>query len=438
MEYEEDSDFRLSCDGELKGEHGPALLRPVYERKDIYVRTKLPGIFQYADWLPVGPYYIASLGHQLVKPYSYKSEGLAKRLGMEELYIAFSGYWPKRNVNLLTRTFKEFEFPATIVRYLATHEEESLMPFIVASAGNTANGYNLLVHLTGLPSYIVIPENGLDKLLLPFKTNPFVIVVRGDYSDAIDLAEEIAKRTDLKREGGTRNVARRAGVGTIMLNAVAHPSQGTKTLFDHYFQAVGSGVGPIAIWEAVQLLLADGRFGDTKTKIHIAQNSPFTPIADAWELRERNLAQISYQQATRDGSAVSAYVLTNRYPSYSIAGGAFDVLTASKGTTWKVNNYQVFHAARMFRETEGIDIGPAAAVAVDALRQAVLSQQVKQEEKVLLHITGGGKEIQYTKGPVYRVQPSIVVDPGEVDRVIEIIGEPVRISNLGGMFKRYE
>jgi len=436
--YDDDSDFRLQCDGEIAGDHGPALLQPVYENKRLYIRTELPGIFQYADWLPVGFHYIDPADNELGKPFAYKSQGLAKRLGLAELYIAFSGYWPEKGVNLLTRTFKEFECPASIVRFLLSDRGDGLLPFIVPSAGNTANGYNLITHLTGLPIYIVIPEAGLDKLLLPFETQPFVIMVRGDYSDAIDIAEQIAERTGLRREGGVRNVARRSGMSTVMLNAVVNPEQGTGTLFNHYFQAVGSGVGAIAAWEAVQLLLEDGRYGDTVTKIHMAQNIPYTPISDAWELGEGNLAQISEQEAKDRIYAVTSDVLTNRYPPYSIVGGDFDVLTASRGAAWKVSNYQVFHAARMFREAEGIDIGPAAAVAVDALRQAILVGQVESDERILLHITGGGKEIQYSKGPVYQVKPNVIVNPGEADRAIEMIGEPMRISHTGGILKQYK
>ena len=437
-EYENDSNFRLQCDGEISGEHGPALLQAVYETKQIRVRTDFPGIFQYVDWLPVDSYYIDSTNCVLGKPFSYKSKGLAKRLGLKHLYIAFSGYWPERGANLLTRTFKEFECQASIARYLAVYRKTNPLSLIISSAGNSGNAYNLLTHLLELPLYLVIPETGLDKLLLPFETKPFVIVVQGDYTDAINLADEVAKRTGLMRDGGVRNVARRAGLGTVMLHAVTHPEQGTQELFDHYFQAVGSGTGVIAAWEAVQLLLADGRFGNTVTKIHVAQNAPFTPIVDSWQAGERNLIQISAEEAKEKISAVTADVLTNRYPAYSIAGGIFDILTASKGTAWKVNNYQVFHAARMFRETEGVDIGPAAAVAVGALIQAVASGKVQPDEKILLHITGGGKEIQYSKGPVYQIKPTIVVKPNEIDYVVEKIGDPMRISNHRDILKKYE
>ena len=78
-----------------------------------------------------------------------------------------------------------------------------------------------------------------------------------------------------------------------MLHAVAHPDSGSGRLFDHYFQAVGSAAGAIAAWEAVELLLKDGRFGHTSTRVHMAQNEPFTPIPDSWERRSRTLARRS-------------------------------------------------------------------------------------------------------------------------------------------------
>jgi len=437
-EYEDDSEYRLSCDCEIDGKHGPALLQGAYKRKQIEIKKELPGIFPYIDWLPVEYFYFDTPHYTLGRPFCYKSKGLAKRLGLENLYIAFSGYWPERGANLLTRTFKEFECQASIVRYLKNKRNNNPLPQIISSAGNTGNGYNLVAHLLELPVYLVIPETGIDKLLLPFQTKPFVIMVKGDYSDAINMADKIACKTGLQRDGGVRNVARRAGLGSVMLHAVAHPGEGSGRLFDHYFQAVGSGTGAIAAWEAVQLLLGDGRYGNRATRIHIAQNSPFTPLVDSWEKGHRELVEIPDDLAKEKVFAVTADVLTNRHPPYSVAGGVFDVLTASKGSAWKVTNYQVFHGARMFRESEGVDIGPAAAVAVDALKQAILSGQVKTDEAVLLHITGGGKEIQYSSGQVYQVQPSVVAKPDQLDDVIEKIGKPTRIANPIEILKKYE
>ncbi len=236
------------------------------------------------------------------------------------------------------------------------------------------------------------------------------------------------------------NPGRRGGMGAVMLNAVCHPEQGSLQLFDHYFQAIGSGSGAIAAWAAVQLLLADGRFGDTATRIHVAQNEPFIPIVRAWRAGSRQLQQMAESEAYREIAAVSAMVLTNRRPPYSIAGGLWDVLNDSNGTAWGVSNESVFNAARMFYALEGVDIGPAAAVALNALCQAIDCGVVKSHEHVLLHVTGGGREIQYSEGQVVQAHPTLRVTPNEIERTISFIGTPPPIapSMVARALARYE
>jgi cysteate synthase len=426
----DDTDFRLICDNEVKGKHGPSLLKAEYTSDRLTVRENLPGIFQYNDWLPTGDYFISKFKFDLGRPFCYKSSGLAKWLGLNKLYIAFSGFWPQFGPNLITRSFKEFEAQCTYARYLNIYQNEEPKPFIISSAGNTANGFNLISSLLNIPIYLVVPEAGLENLVLPFHTNPHVLVVKGDYTDAINVADSIAKQTGLMREGGARNVARRSGMGTAMLNAVAHPAQGSGFIFDHYFQAIGSGTGAIAAWEAVQLLIKDGRYGKVPTRIHIAQNSPFTPVVDSWENKRNKIADMDEASAKRDIEAVTAHVLTNRKPPYEITCGLYDVLKESNGTAYRVNNGQVFESARKFREKEGIDIGPASAVAVHSLAQAVKNGTVVRDSSVLLHITGGGRECQSFMGETYGVDPMLTIYPDEIDKAVSAIGEIKSISNI--------
>ena len=134
------------------------------------------------------------------------------------------------------------------------------------------------------------------------------------------------------------------------------------------------------------------------------------------------------REARAQISAVSAMVLTNRKPPYSPAGGLRDVLRRSQGFAWGVSNERLFNAARMFYSLEGVDIGPAAAVALDALCQAVAAGTVKPHDYILLHVTGGGRELQYSDGQVFRAQPSLRVKPGDLDSVLSIIGEPSPMS----------
>jgi cysteate synthase len=107
----------------------------------------------------------------------------------------------------------------------------------------------------------------------------------------------------------------------------------------------------------------------------------------------------------------------------------FDVLKASKGMAWSVSNQQLFHAARLFRATEGIDVDPAAAVAVGALAQAVASHHVKEEERILLNITGGGCDIRYSGDPVYQATPNVIVRKDELPVLLKRIGSPEKLAN---------
>ncbi len=92
-----------------------------------------------------------------------------------------------------------------------------------------------------------------------------------DYTDAINLAARIAQLPGLISEGGARNIARRDGMGTVMLDAAVTIGK----MPDHYFQAVGSGTGGISAWEASLRLKADGRFGQKLPKIAACSKPSF-------------------------------------------------------------------------------------------------------------------------------------------------------------------
>ena len=68
----------------------------------------------------------------------------------------------------------------------------------------------------------------------------------GDYFDAIHLSNVAVELDQFIPEGGAKNVARRSGMGTTVLSAATTIGQ----IPAYYFQAVGSGTGAIAAWEA--------------------------------------------------------------------------------------------------------------------------------------------------------------------------------------------
>jgi cysteate synthase len=173
---------------------------------------------------------------------------------------------------------------------------------------------------------------------------------------------------------------------------------------DYYFQAVGSGTGAIAAWEANMRLIEDGRFGTTKTKLMVAQNAPFVPMYDAWRVDSRHMLPYDDNKARRDAEIIDAKVLSNRRPPYGIVGGLYDALKDTDGEIFAITNAAAKKAATLFEQTEGCDIHPAAAVATASLIKAVAEGKVDKEKIVMLNITGGGerkakegKELWYLK-----------------------------------------
>ena len=188
------------------------------------------------NWLPVH-----SPDRPQPGPVVYRSRGLAVHLGLENLSIAFNGYWPDRGAELRTCTFKEFE--AAVV--LQNARENGIEGLIVASAGNTARAFAHLSSVTGYPVVIIVPRMCLAEMwYLKHSTGvPTIAVADGDYADSIDVARRIASVTGFPFEGGVKNMAKRDGLGLVLLEAVSV----MKRLPDRYFQAVGSGAGAIGV-----------------------------------------------------------------------------------------------------------------------------------------------------------------------------------------------
>lgn len=380
----------------------PSLVRAEYEKKSFNPREDLDGLYRYADWLPVRRTLRGSC-----PPVTYKSRALAGELGLENLYITFSGYWPKIGAYMETCSFKETEAYSVCGR-LGDSEDRIL---VVASAGNTARAFAKVCSDNRIPIVISIPEDNIDALWFTEPLDDCVKIIASpkgsDYYDAIALADKVCTDSIFMAEGGAKNVARRDGMGTTLLSAVETIGR----IPDAYFQAIGSGTGAIAVWENNLRLIGDGRFGLHKMRLYPSQNEPFTVMYDSWKLRSRTLVELSPEEARKAAEDIKAKVLSNRKPPYSIAGGLFDAMTDAGGDMFKVSNDELDIWKERFRELEGIDIHNAAAVAVASLAQAVAEEKVKKDEVIMLNITGGGEELMKSEKMFHLARPHIVLQP---------------------------
>ena len=379
----------------------PSLVRAVYENKKFTPRDDLKGLYRYAEWMPIK----RTLRHSCA-PVTYHSKGLGKFLGLDNLYITFSGYNPKIGAKFQTCSFKETEAFSVCAR-LAKKEKRTL---VVQSAGNTARAFAQVCSDNMIPIVICVPLDNRHDLWFQHKLNPCVKLVAtpagSDYYDAIALGDKICQDSRYFAEGGAKNVARRDGMGTTLLSAVETIGR----IPDAYFQAVGSGTGAIAAWENNLRLIEDGRFGTHKMKIFVAQNKPFTLLHDSWQAGKRELAALDPNMGRRQAESILAKVLSNRKPPYSLAGGLYDALLDTKGDTFLASNDDIIYWILQFRNLEGYDIFPAPACAVHALATAMREGKVGKEDVIMLNITGGGSLAAMGKG-YHLLEPSLVLSP---------------------------
>lgn len=394
-----DDGARLAC----SRDHGPALLRTVYDETR-FTPGANDSILRYASWLPD-----ARAIDTHARTGVYRSTGLGAHLGLRELWIAFSGWWPACGATLPTGSFKDLE----AVAVLARRDRSDTRTLVISSAGNTALAFARACTDNEIPALIIVPMRGWRDVMSRAVFGECVRVVAISdvgYDEAIGFAKELCAGEAFLLEGGVRNVGRRDGMGTALLAAV----EAMGSLPDAYFQAVGSAAGALAAHEASLRVIADGRYGTRLPRLMLAQNAPFTPIHDAWQSRTTQLVERSHETAQRQLGQIGAFVLSNAAPPYGIPGGIHAALTASGGQTFAVGNAHMHDAMSLFSELEGRSIEPAAGVAVAALIRAVRDKHVGPDDRILLHVTGGGRGNLPVSIAKRAARPTLVVERSEL------------------------
>jgi len=382
-----------------------ALLQSVYHQP-LEVQD-VEGMWQFEDWLPV------SQANELVAgTLTYKAEALGEALGLSNLWVTFHGYWPEKGGLCPTGSFKDLEAVPTIQRL----RDHGITGVICASAGNTARAFAHYCGLTDTPLIVIVGEEHAQRLWLrkdhPSESVRLVVLKGGDYADAKGVAKRLAQRLDeWVLEGGVHNVARRDGMGSLMLDAAFTIGQ----LPDHYFQGIGGGPGPIGTHEMATRLVDEGVFDGPVPRQHVSQNVEHSPIHNAWQAGRDHLVDEDFPDEEVD---VYSDLLLNAAPAYGQTGGVHDILDDSDGQTYVVEQPVAEAAKSLFEATEGIDILPPGAIALASLQEAIEVGEVEEEDCVVLNISGGGTQRLKQDLDTEAVQPWLMV---EASQAVEII-----------------
>jgi cysteate synthase len=388
----------------------PSLIRAIYEKKDIDIKGSEYGFYRFSDWLP-----ITRILKDSSQTITYKSKGLSKKLGLPNLYISFSGYWPEIGAQMSTCSFKETEAYSVCARLPETCKKI----LVVASAGNTARAFAKVCSDNEISLLICVPEDCTKALWFEKPLNEcvkMICVPKGyDYFDAIALSNKLCTSPIFIEEGGAKNIARRDGMGTTVLSAVETIGR----IPDCYFQAIGSGTGTIAAWETNLRLIESGKYGTNKMKLFPSQNIPFTPMYDAWEASSRQLLPMDENLSRKKALQIDAKVLSNRKPPYSLKGGLFDALSDAGGYIEIAGNEDIVPMQNFFKDQEGIDIHPAAAIALAGMIKTFDKGKMPREAVTMLNITGGGNCLFKKEHSIVYLKPSLILSPDDESAVAQ-------------------
>ena len=341
----------------------------------------LKGVWKYLDWIPT-----STSNEYVAGTTTYKAEALGEALGMSNLWVTFHGYWPEKGAMCPTGSFKDMEAVPTIQRL----HDHGCTGLICASAGNTARGFTHFCGLTDMPLIVVVGKDHGHRIWTkaghPTDSVKVVVVEDGDYYDAKNVAKGIAKElTGWQMEGSVHNVARRDGIGSLILDAAFSIG----SMPEHYFQGIGGGPGPIGVHEMAERLIASGQFEGPAPRQHLSQNVEHSPIHNAWQAKRDHLVAEDFPP--HDVEVYSDYLM-NKGPAYGQVGGVHDILKASNGQTYIVEGEVAKVAKTLFESIEGIDIMTPGAVALASLQQALASGEIQHDAVTVLNISGGGVE----------------------------------------------
>ncbi len=320
-----------------------------------------------------------------------RADRLAKRLGLDELYIKDD------SVNHPTLSYKD-----RVVSMAATRAVElGFTVFGCASTGNLANSVSAHAARLGLECYVFIPYDlELGKVLGSAIFRPHVIGVRGNYDDVNRLCTQIVDKL---------------GWGFANINLRAYYAEGAKTVGFEVAEQLGWRfpkhlVSPVAggtllprIFRGFRELREIGLVHGDLPKIHAAQAAGCAPVVRA--LQEG----LEFPEPVKPSTIAKSIAIGNPADGFQVVR----TVTATGGSGVASSDEQILQAMELLAETEGIFTEPAGGATLAGAVQLVNSGAIRRDESVVVCITGNGyKTAAETIGS--RVAPRV-----EISRSLE-------------------
>lgn len=374
----------LSCSGNLQVVYDYNLIKKRLTYKNLEANRDR-SIWRYLDVLPV-----ANIKN--VPPVDvgwtplYKAEKLAQDLGLSTLYLKDEGRNP-------TASFKDRASAVTVARALELKEKT----ITTASTGNAASSLSCLTGSLHLKTIIFVPETApAPKIAQILVFGAIVITVKGTYDDAFDLSLKASKEYGWYNRNTGYNPFTREGKKTCAFEICEQLEWEAP---DKVFVPVGDGNIISGMWKG---------FTDFN-KLGIIEKLPQLVAVQAEKSDAIKRALEGDGEIRPVSGQTVADSISVSVPRDGLA--AVEALKESGGFAISVTDKEILSAIPEIARGANIFAEPAAAASYAGLKKAVSSGQVKDDETVVILVTGNGlKDIQSAMKSVekpYLISPNM-------------------------------
>ena len=371
------------CFGSVEVDYDYDAIRRILTKDAMASRPK--SLWRYRELLPIEgePAVGLSSGYTPL----FRSERLAERLGVEELYIKDD------SVSHPTLSFKDRVVSVALTRA----KEFGFDTVACASTGNLANSVAALSARAGLRRYIFIPSDlEMGKVVGSLIYHPTLIAVEGTYDDVNRLCAEIGSKYPW---------------AFVNINIRPYYAEGSKTYGFEVLEQLG--------WRAPQHVIVPCAGGslitkinkaikefkllglidpESHTKLYAAQADGCAPIVNAIKARSDIVKPV------KPHTIAKSLAIGNPADGYYATRTALD----SGGFGESVSDEEIIEAMRLLAETEGVFTETAGGVTVAAAKKLIEQGVIPRDESIVICITGNGLKTQ--------------------EPLVDRLGKPVRIK----------
>ena len=306
-------------------------------------------------------------------------EDYARENGIQNCQI----YVYRNDMNGGTNTFKDIAASMAASIFKENHVEN----YCIASTGNTATAYGKYLAMAGISAAIFMPDNAIASSIAEISSyGQKVYHVKGDYSKAKAVAADYAKKYHILTSAGNIDPIRVESKRTMVFEWLRMLGK----MPDVYVQAVSGGTGPLALDKAYRELKP--HFPElTYPRPLLIQTDKCDPMVQGWEKAVKNGFPEGYEK--------DYPVIQNPQTKVSILGtgnpGTYPkiakIMRAHNGNFLRVKEDGIADVARLVAIERKTHIGPASAVCISGLLEAIRKHEIQDGQTVLVNMGEGIK-----------------------------------------------